>query len=204
MPLELSINVDAPCSADHDDQQLPQGAVRGSWYVVNTLSGHEQKACAGLRARVSSLALEERIHEVLVPTQQVTVFKKGRKETLERKLYPGYLLVRCELDDEVWLAIRHTPGISGFAGQSHRSQRPAPLSAKEVAAIMGKADEKQVASRQVPDYAPGSIVRVVGGPFAEFLGTVTESLAQNRLRLVLDIFGRETPVELDVDQVCRP
>jgi len=172
--------------------------------VVNTLSGHEQKASAGLKARVSSLSLEGRIHEVLLPTQQVTVFTRGRKETTERKLYPGYLLVRCDLDDEVWFAIRHTPGVSGFAGQNQRSQRPTPLSAKEAAAVVGKVVEKPASSKQTMGYPVGSVVKVVAGPFAEFVGTVTTPLSQNRLRLVLNVFGRETPIELDADQVRRP
>lgn len=177
----------------------------GKWYVVNTLSGHEQKARTGLQARIASLGLEDRIHEVLIPTQQVTEFKKGRKETVERKLYPGYLLVCCDLDDETWMAIRNTPGISGFAGQNQRSQQPSALTRKEVDRIIGKADEAPRPAKPTETYAPGETVRVVSGPFADFLGTLTETLPeQNRLKIVLDIFGRETPVELDFDQVKRP
>lgn len=178
---------------------------RGRWYVVNTLSGHEQKARGGLIGRIASLGLEDRIHEVLIPTAPVVEFKKGRKETVERKLYPGYLLVRCDLDDETWFAIRHTPGISGFAGQNQRGQRPVPLSTKEAERIIGKATDAPVPARPTETYAAGDTVRVTNGPFADFLGTVTETVpAQNRLKIVLDIFGRETPVELDFDQVRRP
>lgn len=193
-------------NTENDETPTPARLpVRGKWYVVNTLSGHEQKARTGLQARITSLGLEDRIHEVLIPMQQVTEFKKGRKETVERKLYPGYLLVRCDLDDETWLAIRHTPGISGFAGQNQRSQQPTPLSAKEAASIMGKADEAPKLATRDETYAAGETVRVTNGPFSDFLGVVTETLPeQNRLKIVLDIFGRETPVELDFDQVRRP
>lgn len=178
---------------------------RGKWYVVNTLSGHEQKARTGLQARITSLGLADRIHEVLIPTQQVTEFKKGRKETVERKLYPGYLLVCCDLDDDVWLAIRNTPGISGFAGQNQRNQQPSALTRKEVERILGKADEAPQPAKPTESYIAGETVRVVSGPFADFLGAVTETLPeQNRLKIVLDIFGRETSVELDFDQVRRP
>lgn len=191
----------------HDEtaDTTPPRRIRGKWYVVNTLSGHEQKARTGLQSRIASLGLADRIHEVLIPTQQVTEFKKGRKETVERKLYPGYLLVCCDLDDETWIAIRNTPGISGFAGQNQRSQQPTALSQKEVDRILGKADEAPRPAKPTETYAAGETVRVVSGPFADFLGTVTEALpGQNRLKIVLDIFGRETSVELDFEQVKRP
>jgi len=178
---------------------------RGKWYVVNTLSGHEQKARTGLQARIVSLGLEDRIYEVLIPTQQVTEFKKGRKETVERKLYPGYLLVRCDLDDDTWLAIRNTPGISGFAGQNQRTQQPTPLSRKEAENIIGKAEAAPARVAPKEAYSAGETVRVVNGPFSDFLGTVTETLAeQNRIKISLNILGRETLVELDFEQVRRP
>jgi transcriptional antiterminator NusG len=193
----------------NDEQQIentePTRPARGKWYVVNTLSGHEQKARSGLQARVNSMGLQDRIHEVLIPMQQVTEFKKGKKETVERKLYPGYLLVRCDLDDETWLAIRHTPGISGFAGQNQRSQQPTALSAKEAERIIGKAEEAPKIAPRPETYTAGDAVRVTNGPFADFLGTVTETLPeQNRVKISLDIFGRETLVELDFDQIRRP
>lgn len=192
---------------DHEEtnEAAPVRPPRGKWYVVNTLSGHEQKARTGLQSRIASLGLADRIHDVLIPTQQVTEFKKGRKETVERKLYPGYLLVCCDLDDDTWIAIRNTPGISGFAGQNQRSQQPTALSQKEVDRILGKADEAPRPAKPTETYATGETVRVVSGPFADFLGTVTEALpGQNRLKIVLDIFGRETSVELDFEQVKRP
>lgn len=194
---------------ENDDTRTPADTTApralGKWYVVNTLSGHEQKARNGLLARIASLRLEDRIHEVLIPTAKVTEFKKGRKETVEQKLYPGYLLIRCDLDDDTWLAIRHTPGISGFAGQNQRTQQPAPLSAKEVERILGKADQAPLVRTTGTAYQAGDAVRVIAGPFAEFLGTVTDTLSeQNRIRIVLDIFGRETPVELDFEQVQKP
>lgn len=178
---------------------------RGKWYVVNTLSGHEQKARDGLNARIVSLGLQDRIHEVLLPTTKVTEFKKGRKETVERKLYPGYLLIRCDLDDDTWFAIRNTPGISGFAGQNQRGQQPVPLSAKEVERITGTASAAPAPATPRATYTDGETVRVINGPFADFLGTVTGAVPeQNRLTIVLNIFGRETPVELTFEQVQRP
>jgi transcriptional antiterminator NusG len=200
---------DTDVSATQEDastESSPSYPARGKWYVVNTLNGHEQKARAGLLARIASLGVQDRIHEVLIPTEKVTEFKKGRKETVERKLYPGYLLVRCDLDDDTWLAICHTPGISGFAGQNQRIQQPVPLSAREVANMLGKASEAPVpANARRTVYSTGEIVRVVNGPFADFVGTVSEVFpGQDRVKIILDIFGRETLVELDFEQVKRP
>jgi len=202
----LMSDTDAPATRDDQTEDGAPVFVRGKWYVVNTLNGHEQKARTGLLARAASLGMQDRIHEILIPTEKVTEFKKGRKETVERKLYPGYLLVRCDLDDDTWLTIRHTPGISGFAGQNQRNQQPVPLSAKEVAGILGKASEAPVpAAAPRTAYSEGESVRVVAGPFADFVGTVSDVLAeQHRVKIVLDIFGRETLVELDFDQVKRP
>lgn len=205
--VETMSDTDAP--ATHEDATAESDApapTRGKWYVVNTLNGHEQKARTGLLARITSLGMQDRIHEVLIPMEKVTEFKKGRKETVERKLYPGYLLVRCDLDDDTWLAIRHTPGISGFAGQNQRTQQPAPLSAREVANVLGKTSQAPLpANAPRTAYSAGETVRVINGPFADFVGTVSEVLAeQNRVKIVLDIFGRETLVELDFEQVKRP
>ena len=178
---------------------------RGKWYVVNTMRGHEQKARNGLLSRIATLGLENRIYEVLVPTQQITEFRKGRKETVERKLYPGYLLVCCELDDDTWMAIRNTPGISGFAGQNQRNQQPSALSLKEVLHIIGAGQEAPLLAGPTESYTNGETVRVISGPFAGFLGSVIEALLeQNRIKIALDIFGRETIVELDFEQVRRP
>jgi len=178
---------------------------KGRWYALTTLTGHEQKALKGLQARISSLRLGDRIHEVMIPMQEVIEFKKGRKTNVRRKLYPGYLFVRCDLDDETWVAIRHTPGISGFAGQSEKAQRPTPLSARESAALSGGKEDAKPAILRDDSFAAGETVRVVSGPFADFLGVVSAILPeQNRLKVVLDVFGRGTPIELDADQVRLP
>lgn len=199
------IDGDNPGSNDEKLGTPRTMTTRGKWYVVNTLSGHEQKARKGLLSRVTALGLEGRIYEVLIPTQQITEFNKGRKQTVERKLYPGYLLVCCELDDDTWMAIRNTPGISGFAGQNQRNQQPSALSSTEVLRIIGVGQEAPLPAGPTAAYANGETIRVIAGPFAGFLGNVIEVLIeQNRIKIALDIFGRETIVELDFEQVRRP
>ncbi|NBO84721.1 MAG: transcription termination/antitermination protein NusG, partial [Actinobacteria bacterium] len=119
--------------ADSEEEFIDRPWLRpGKWYVVHSQSGYEKKAEQAMRARVQSMHLEHKVYEIVIPMEDVVEFKNGRKQTVQKKMFPGYILVRCELDDDSWLCIRQTPGITGFVGQNQRGQRPTPLSKKEV------------------------------------------------------------------------
>ncbi len=180
----------------------------GSWYVVHTQSGYEKKVTANLHARIQSMNMEDAIYEVVIPMEEVVEFKNGKKQTVQRKVFPGYLLVRCNMTDESWYCIRNTPGVTGFVGQSDRGQKPTPLRRKEVRTFLsvkglgGEAD----AARPKPklDYEEGESVRVKEGPFADFLGTIAEINPDHmKLKVLVNIFGRETLVEMDFSQVSK-
>ncbi len=149
----------------------------GKWYVVHSQSGYEKKAEQAMNARVQSMHLEHKVYEIVIPMEDVVEFKNGRKQTVQKKMFPGYILVRCELDDESWLCIRQTPGITGFVGQNQRGQRPAPLSKKKVLHFFAPKEEGEVQpKRKAPklDYEVGEAVRVKEGPFADFQGQIAE------------------------------
>ncbi|HWA51601.1 MAG TPA: transcription termination/antitermination protein NusG [Patescibacteria group bacterium] len=169
------------------------------WYVVHTQSGHEARVSETLRQRVTTLGLNGKVFELLVPTQDKVVVRGGKKATVKEKIFPGYLLVKMILDDEVWLAIRTTPGITGFVGVDNK---PTPISATEVANI-----QKFVSSpapRFKTKLAISDAVKITDGPFTGFLGTVNEvDEDKGRVKVLVSIFGRETPVELDFLQVVK-
>ncbi|TDT15303.1 transcription antitermination protein nusG [Ilumatobacter fluminis] len=180
----------------------------GSWYVVHTQSGYEKKVTANLNARIQSMNMEDTIYEVVIPMEEVVEFKNGKKQTVQRKVFPGYLLVRCKMDDESWYCIRNTPGVTGFVGQSDRGQKPTPLRRREVRTFLStKAPGAEAeAARPKPklDYEEGESVRVKEGPFADFLGTIAEINADHmKLKVLVNIFGRETLVEMDFSQVSK-
>jgi len=189
---------------DHDDPWTRPG----SWYVVHTQSGYEKKVTANLNARIQSMNMEDAIYEVVIPMEEVVEFKNGKKQTVQRKVFPGYLLVRCQMTDESWYCIRNTPGVTGFVGQSDRGQKPTPLRRREVRTFLstkGKDAETETA-RPKPklDYEEGESVRVKEGPFADFLGTIAEINADHmKLKVLVNIFGRETLVEMDFSQVAK-
>jgi len=176
----------------------------GRWFVLNTLRGHEQKAKRALETRITRLGLSERIFEVRLPLDEGLEMRDGRKQKVAKKRYPGYLFVRCLLDEEIWTAIRHTPGISGFAGVSEPGRLPAAMSDRDAESMLS-APPTQEKHPHGLSYHPGEQVRVTVGPFTDFLGTISEVFPEKlRLRLVLNIFGRETPTELGFDEVRRP
>ncbi|MEQ9161707.1 MAG: transcription termination/antitermination protein NusG, partial [Ilumatobacter fluminis] len=191
-------------AADEDDPWTRPG----SWYVVHTQSGYEKKVTANLNARIQSMNMEDTIYEVVIPMEEVVEFKNGKKQTVQRKVFPGYLLVRCKMDDESWYCIRNTPGVTGFVGQSDRGQKPTPLRRREVRTFLStKAPGAEAeAARPKPklDYEEGESVRVKEGPFADFLGTIAEINADHmKLKVLVNIFGRETLVEMDFSQVSK-
>jgi transcriptional antiterminator NusG len=179
----------------------------GQWYVVHTQSGYEKKVTANLHARIQSMNMEEKIYEVVIPMEEVVEFKGGRRQVVQRKVFPGYLLVRCEMDDESWYCIRNTPGVTGFVGQSRHGQKPTPLSRREVQTFLAaKGDGAEQQTRRKPklEYEVGESVRVKEGPFADFSGEIAEINADHmKLKVLVNIFGRETLVEMEFSQVAK-
>jgi transcriptional antiterminator NusG len=176
----------------------------GRWFVVHTQSGYEKKVKQNLEARIHSMNAEEAVYEVVIPMEDYVDFKNGKRVVNQRKMFPGYLLVRAELDDTAWFVIRNTPGVTGFVGQG---AKPSPLPRRDVEAfLMPKGGEEQVASRAKPrlEYELGETVRVKEGPFADFSGEVIElNEDQLKLKVLVNIFGRETPVELEFSKVAK-
>ncbi|MUH52600.1 MAG: transcription termination/antitermination protein NusG [Actinobacteria bacterium] len=179
----------------------------GSWYVVHSQSGYEKKVTANLKARIQSMNMEDKIFEIVIPMEEVVEFKNGRKQTVQKKVFPGYLLVRCHMDDESWYCIRNTPGVTGFVGQSRQGQKPTPLSRREVLTFLSaKGDGQEQSNRKKPklDFEVGESVRVKEGPFADFNGQIAEINPDHmKLKVLVNIFGRETSVEMDFSQVAK-
>jgi transcriptional antiterminator NusG len=176
----------------------------GRWYVVHTQSGYEKKVKQNLEARIGSMNMEERIYEVVIPMEDVVEFKNGKKVVVQKKVFPGYLLVRCELDDDSWYVIRNTPGVTGFVGQG---AKPSPLPKRDVETFLQvKPDGDEAPKRSKPrlEYEMGETVRVKEGPFAEFNGEIIEiNEDQLKVKVLLNLLGRETPVELEFSQVAK-
>jgi transcription termination/antitermination protein NusG len=176
----------------------------GRWYVVHTYSGYENKVRSNMGNVVASRGIEDRVFEVVIPMEDVVEFKGGKKVTVQKKVFPGYLLVRCDLDDDTWGAIRNTPGVTGFVGPG---TKPTPLSRKEVENILQVKEEGVEApkrSRPRLEYEVDETVRVKEGPFADFSGQIAEiNEDQLKLKVLVNIFGRETPVELEFSQVAK-
>jgi len=177
----------------------------GQWFVVHTQSGYEKKVKQNLEARISSMNMEERIHEVVIPMEDVVEFKNGKKVVVQKKVFPGYLLVRCNLDDDSWYVVRNTPGVTGFVGQG---AKPSPLPRRDVEAFLQpKSEGEEVATRKGKprlEYELSETVRVREGPFADFSGEIVEiNEDQLKVKVLVNIFGRETPVELEFSQVAK-
>jgi transcriptional antiterminator NusG len=178
----------------------------GRWYVVHTYAGYENKVKSNLASRVRSMNVEDRIYEVVIPMEDVIEFKNGRKVVVQKKVFPGYLLVRMGLDDDAWYVVRNTPGVTGFVGSG---ARPTHLSRREVEDILGTGEkvegpaaEKKVRPRL--EYEVAEQVRVVTGPFADFNGVISEiDVDRSKLKVLVNIFGRETPVELEFADVAK-
>jgi transcriptional antiterminator NusG len=182
----------------------------GKWYVLHTQSGYENKARQNLEARTKSMNMESKVLEVVIPMQDVVELKQGKKVVVQKKMFPGYLLVRCRLDDESWGVVRNTPHITGFVGAGHK---PSPLRRKEVEEFLGATpDEVEGESEETKKkkaafrsgFEVGESVRVKDGPFADFQGEITEINEDHlKLKVLVNIFGRETPVELEFAQVAK-
>ena len=212
----------APASDVEADDEDPAEAMKkalrlapGDWYVVHSYAGYENKVKTNLEARIQSLDVEDYIYQIEVPTEEVTEIKNGKRAQVNRKVLPGYLLVRMELNDESWGAVRNTPGVTGFVGAT---SRPSPLTLDEVVKILVPATAPQAARTTggeaatgttaapaaVVDFEVGESVTVMDGPFATLPATINEINAeQQKLQVLVSIFGRETPVELSFSQVQK-
>lgn len=209
LDLTLDAVVDADAEEEQEDEQEEEQPWMkpGSWYVVHTQSGYEKKVEHNLKTRIASMSMQDDIYEIVIPMEEVVEFKQGRKQTVQKKVFPGYLLVRCEMDDPTWFCIRNTPGVTGFVGQSQKGQKPTPLSKREVETFLSaKGDGQDAPKRKAPklEYEVGEGVRVKEGPFADFSGQVAEINADHmKLKVLVNIFGRETLVEMDFSQVAK-
>lgn len=169
------------------------------WYVVHTYSGHEVKVATTLKQRVEAKGLTERVFSLYVPQQQKIVVTDGKKRSVDEKLFPGYLMVQMLMDDDSWYIVRSTPGVTGFVGMGNT---PTPLPEKEVQALM-RFTELETPKFEAK-FSVGDSIKINGGPFKEFLGKVEDvNEEQGKVRVLVSVFGRETPLELDFDQVNR-
>lgn len=169
------------------------------WYVVHTYSGHENKVAATLKQRIESEKLEDKILDILVPMQDKIEIKNGKRSEIKEKIFPGYILVKMILDDDSWLAVRTTQGVTSFVGIGNK---PTPISNKEVDTIIKFTQNQAPVYKQV--FGSGDTVKIVEGPFAEFIGKVDSvDEEKGKVRVLVSIFGRETPVELDFLQVQK-
>ncbi len=178
----------------------------GDWYVIHSYAGYENRVKTNLESRITSLNMEDYIFQIEVPTHQVIEIKSGKKTTVNEKVLPGYILVRMELTDESWAVVRNTPGVTGFVGLSNK---PSPLPLSEVAGLLAPAPAEgtkpaEAAKARTPEYEVGESVTVMDGPFATLPATVNEvNPVTQKLKVLVSIFGRETPVELSFDQVSK-
>ncbi len=197
--------VDEVDEEDDEEEGEPSPYDRpGDWFVVHTYAGYENKVKSNLESRVRSMNMEGRIYETVIPMEDVVEFKSGRKVVVQKKVFPGYLMVRMDLDDDSWYVVRNTPAVTGFVGSG---TKPTPLSRKEVESILGvKAYDGPSIKKSRPSlgFEVNEQVRVVTGPFADFNGAISEiNYDQSKLKVLVNIFGRETPVELEFGQVSK-
>jgi transcriptional antiterminator NusG len=211
----VSADSDVALSSDEDgdiesDENDPNAEFRralrvapGDWYVVHSYAGYEKKVKGNLQNRIASLNMEDYIFQIEVPEEEVMEIKNGQRKQVKRNIYPGYVLVRLDLTDESWSAVRNTPGVTGFVGNAHH---PSPLSLDEVEKILAprpkKASDKL--DIRVVDFEVGESVTVMDGPFATLPASISEIMPeQAKLKVLVSIFGRETPVELSFHQVQK-
>ncbi len=215
--VDESLAIEPAEDEDEDPVEVLRRELRdafGDWYVVHSYAGYENKVKTNLESRISSLDMEDYIFQVEVPTEEVVEIKNGKRQQVQRKVFPGYILVRMDLNDESWGAVRNTPGVTGFVGAT---SRPSPLSLEEVVKILAPATQKAAAVAsgkgdasgakakvEVVDYQVGESVTVMDGPFATLPATISEiDPLHQKLQVLVSIFGRETPVELSFSQVSK-
>jgi transcription termination/antitermination protein NusG len=197
---------DKPADSALEEFERDLRLLPGDWYVVHSYAGYENRVKTNLESRISSLNMEDFIYQIEVPVHQVTEIKGGKRQQVSEKVLPGYILVRMELTDESWAVVRNTPGVTGFVGLS---SRPSPLQLTEVAGLLAPepeptAKQAEAARTATPEFEVGESVTVMDGPFATLPATVNEVNPEaQKLKVLVSIFGRETPVELSFDQVAK-
>jgi len=204
----LDALADGGVLATDDGEDDPADAMRsalagmpGDWYVVHSYAGYENKVKANLESRIQSLNVEDYIFQIEVPTEEVMEVKGGKRQAVVRKKLPGYLFVRMELTDESWSAVRNTPGVTGFVGQT---SRPTPLTLDEVVKQLAPPKQKVLVTPKAQEFEVGESITVTDGPFATLPATINEiNLDSQKLKVLVSIFGRETPVELSFNQVAK-
>jgi transcription termination/antitermination protein NusG len=207
---EPAAQADEGTGEDADPVQQFKSELRllpGDWYVVHSYAGYENRVRTNLESRTQSLNMEDYIFQIEVPTHEVIEIKSGKRQQVQEKVLPGYILVRMDLTDESWAAVRNTPGVTGFVGLS---SRPSPLSLDEVASLLAPVPEEKAAKKAeavraaAVDFEIGQSVTVMDGPFATLPATVNEiNPDTQKLKVLVSIFGRETPVELSFEQVSK-
>lgn len=189
----------------NDDSNQPpildDGQVKPSndklWYVVHCYSGYEKKVCHAIEQRIETMGMRDKIFDVIVPTQEEIEVKEGKRRTVERRVFPGYILVEMKMDEDSWYVVRNTPGVTGFVGMGND---PTPLRPEEVKAIIDRMETS--GPHFVPKFRVGERVRIIDGPFNDFIGTVAAMEAEkSKVRVMVNFFGRDTPVELDFLEV---
>jgi transcriptional antiterminator NusG len=205
--LALASDEDGDVESDENDPNAEfrrtLRAAIGDWYVIHSYAGYEKKVKGNLANRIQSLNMEDYIFQIEVPEEEITEIKNGQRKQVKRNIYPGYVLVRMELTDESWSAVRNTPGVTGFVGNAHH---PSPLSMDEVEKILAPRPVKksEKADIKVVDFEVGESVTVMDGPFATLPASISEIMPeQAKLKVLVSIFGRETPVELSFNQVQK-
>ncbi len=197
----------APAEEEDPTEELRRAlrVAPGEWYVVHSYAGYENKVKTNLLSRVSSLDMEDFIYQIEVPTQEVTEVKNGKRQQVQSKVFPGYILVRMELTPESWSAVRNTPGVTGFVGATSRMDQPSPLGTEEVVKILvPKVEREAKAQVKVVDFEVGDSVTVTEGAFATLPASISEINPESqKLKVLVSIFGRETPVELNFNQVSK-
>jgi transcriptional antiterminator NusG len=190
--------VEAPAPTDGEEAAEPRDP-RRKWYVIHTYSGYENKVKANLEHRIESMGVRDKIFQVVIPTEEEIEIKDGQRRTVQRKVFPGYVLVDMIMDDDSWYVVRNTPGVTGFVGAG---TRPTPLEDAEVKRILKQM--KMEAPKVRVTFSRGERVKVVDGPFTDFIGVVDDiNPEKGKVRVLVSFFGRETPVELDFLQVAR-
>ncbi len=206
-PAAEGVDVEGSLDTDDDEEDEDEDDDAGSsflflsgdWYVVHTYAGYENKVKANLASRIQSMNMEDKIYDVVVPTEEVMELKSGKMQAVQKKVFPGYILVRMELDDDSWYVVRNTPGVTGFVGSG---AKPTPLDTFEVTKILAPKSEDRPKPKL--QYEVGEVVSVIGGAFSGYSGPVNAiDVDKQRVTVLLDLFGRETPVELTFEQVTK-
>jgi transcriptional antiterminator NusG len=196
MPVEDAEGDEELIAEEEQEAKRPDGV---EWYVIHSYSGYENKVEKNLKHRIESMDMQDRIFQIVVPTEEEVELKDGQRRVIERRVFPGYILVEMLLDEDSWYVVRNTPGVTGFVGSGNA---PTPLRPEEVDKILKRMEAE--APKVKVSFKVGQKVRIVEGPFEDFMGTVDEiDLDRARVRVLVNFFGRETPIELDFLQVER-